>query len=251
VGAPGAKIADPSPYQRRIAISCESLVKRYQFSGRSGWVAKIALTIRRLGDGPSAEVSKMKKIIAALLGAAMFTAPVAALAQHGGGGHGGGFHGVSGFHGGGFGGGRSFAGYRGGYGGYRGGYGGWGWGGYGFGLGLGLGALWAWDYPYYGYYAYPDFYYPYYYGYYGYPGYGAYVPSSYSTDDYDGGYGASGTWNGNSYGSSYGAPDQGQGLAQPQGSNLAPPSAGPNGQTCGKWVWQTDRSQYVWKTNAC
>ncbi len=194
----------------------------------------------------------MKKIIAALLGAAMFTAPAAALAQHGGGFHGGGggFHAAGGFHGAGFAGGRGFGGYHGGYGGYHGGWG-WGWGGYGFGLGLGLGALWAWDYPYYGYYAYPAFYYPYYYDYYGYPGYPGYAPSSYSVDDYDGGYGASGTWNGNNYGSSYGAPTQGQGLAQPQGSNLSPPAAGPNGQTCGKWVWQTDRSQYVWKTNAC
>jgi hypothetical protein len=214
-------------------------MKRHQFRRRSGWVAKIGLTIRRLGDGPSAEVFKMKKIVAALLGAAMLTAPAAALAQHGGGHGGGGFHGAG------------FGGYRGGYGGYRGygGYHGWGWGGYGFGLGLGLGALWAWDYPYYGYYGYPAFYYPDYYGYYGYPAY--YAPTDYSSDDYDGGYGASGAWNGNTYGSSYASPAQGQALAKPQGSNLAPPSAGPNGQTCGKWVWRTDRSQYVWQTNAC
>ena len=104
-------------------------------------------------------------------------------------------------------------------------------------------------YGYYGY-GYPDFYYPDTYGYAG-QGYGGYAPTSYNGDDYDAGYGGSSAWNGNTYGSSYGAPAQGQAMAQPQGSNLAPPTAGPGGQTCGKWVWQASRSQYSWQTSAC
>jgi hypothetical protein len=90
----------------------------------------------------------MKKILTALAGVALVTAPlaltpVAAQAQH----RGGGFHG-------GYGGFRGGYGYRGGWGGYRGyGYGyGWGAAGLGFALGAALSDPWYYGPDYYGYY---------------------------------------------------------------------------------------------------
>lgn len=108
----------------------------------------------------------LKPVLAALAGVSLLALPMAAAAQHHGGGS---AHGGGGFHGGGFHGG----GYRGGGGGWHGGYYG---GGYpfvgGVGLGLALGAVAApWSYY--------DGYYPgYAYG----PGYGPGYASDYAYD---------------------------------------------------------------------
>ncbi len=172
----------------------------------------------------------MKKLIAALAGAVLIITPVAAQAQHGGGGHGGGgFHG-GGFHGGGFHGGGFHGGFHDHDGFHRGFFGDPFFWGAGFGLGLGLAYdPWFWGYP--G---------PY--GYYGYPAYYEY------DEDYGGPVSSADYYRGSM------PADDGAGPAPGGYAGSAPPppqSQAAPAQACGSWHWDQAAQKYQWATDGC